>query len=735
MSIHKRSFRSDDHDEETFDHEEHHHSPNQKPKLTTKNDDNDHHHYGIFISNCLLSTDVVEAHILSYLNDKDLLRVACTSQFWRFVVGLHASKRDLLLFDENLSLDEMKFGLSLLWKSITLVSCKYEQLISTFHCDATSLTIIGGQTNRAFVKQLCEGKFDKLQLLAFIICGYSIEQVHWLCDTRDGCFPMLNYFNFAEQRAIVSHRDEQLRTLQKKFSHVKYFNMKDPFTVDRNYESIERRHTELTYLARHISRGTPNYERAFKYYSMAAESGDGKALEYVGYMYETGKGTPKNNTRAFYSYLSGANVFHSPDFALRVARMYEHGIGIPRDLKKACEYYEKCAFSRPEAALFMARVYEHGLEEVDIPIDESKALEFYKIADSSNAEIQFKIGLMYELGKGTPVSLPLAVSYYLRSARLGYTEADFALGRLALQMLDLPLSPQAALEHLKKAAENNHLEALFELGNIYEHGLLNEKIDNERALKYFELAAEKQSAAAQCKLGFNYDTGSCKVERNVEKAIQWYSKAAENGDTIALQNLGNIYLHGRGVPVDVERAFNYLKLSAEKGNADSALTIGQLYVKGGTSKNITKDISKAVHYFTQALSLNPNHTRSMYEIGKLHERRLVEHSSDFTALDWYLRACMSSHDEFLESCYKVVKIAGRLKYLQYAYSKFNQLLKRANSSSSSSLPLVFYLLGKIHEKGHLVGVDHSQAFNYYEKSATLGFEMARKRLENMELVI
>ncbi|KAG2377521.1 hypothetical protein C9374_009037 [Naegleria lovaniensis] len=724
----------------------------QIPKHQHEPIDHDHH-YGIFINNCLLSMDVVETHILSYLKDVDLLQVACTCQCWRFAVGLQAPKRDLFLFDEILSENEMKYGLSLLWKSITLIACRYEKLLSTFHCGITSLTIIGGQTNRSFVQQLCTGKFEALQQLALIICGYSSQQVEWLCEMNE-CFPKLKYFDFTEQRPIVS-TDPKLFRLLNKLSHVEHFNMNHKYkSVHKYTDAIERRNTQLTYLAKNLSKGTghdlrtvalifydgadylkKDYEKAFKYYSMAANSGDHKSLEYVGYMYETGKGVQKDNTRAFECYSSGAKTLNRPNLHLRVAKMYEHGVGTPRDLKKAVEHYELCSHTCSDAAEFIGRVYEFGLEEIGISIDETVALEFYKRASSFNAEIQFKIGHMYEMGKGTPMNLFSAAYYYQKSANLGNIEADYALGRLALHHGQTPA--QTGLEHLKKAALNNHVMALYELGTVYEQGLLDVKAaDPEQALQYFEMAASKENVLAQCKLGFIYDMGTCGVEKSAEKAIQWYSKAAHHGD---MKNLGLVYLYGRGVPVDLERAMNYLKLSAEKGNADAAFTMGTLYVKGNS--NVENNPQKALQHFTHAISLNPNHTVSMYEIGKLYERRLLvteeqpESTLDFTALDWYLRACSSSNDEFLEACYKVVKIAGRLKYLQDAYSKLNELMKKRGDQSSSSSPLALYLLGKIHEKGHLVGVDHSQAFNYYEKAAKLGFEMARKRLENMELVM
>ncbi len=51
---------------------------------------------------------------------------------------------------------------------------------------------------------------------------------------------------------------------------------------------------------------------------------------------------------------------------------------------------------------------------------------------------------------------------------------------------------------------------------------------------------------------------------NIAKALQWFRKAAEQGHTSSQNNLGNMYITGRGVPQDDAQAYMWFNLAASR---------------------------------------------------------------------------------------------------------------------------------------------------------------------------
>ena len=84
-----------------------------------------------------------------------------------------------------------------------------------------------------------------------------------------------------------------------------------------------------------------DYEKAFRYLSMAAEQGASRAIANLGYMYLTGLGVPRDIKRAIQLFEEVGKVeFHA---ALDLARIYARGINVPVDRERAYEWYSVVA--------------------------------------------------------------------------------------------------------------------------------------------------------------------------------------------------------------------------------------------------------------------------------------------------------------------------------------------------------------------------------------------------------
>jgi len=128
------------------------------------------------------------------------------------------------------------------------------------------------------------------------------------------------------------------------------------------------------------------------------------------------------------------------------------------------------------------------------------------LANQSNSQAQFRLGMMYYHGQGVPEDEKLAVYW------------------------------------LKKAAAQGHVEAMFELGQAFLLGSQTAKMvpdpDREAAVWYFQ-AASVGHAEAQYHLGLLFLAGKGVIESRRE-AQAWFRKAAAQGHAEAKKAISRV---------------------------------------------------------------------------------------------------------------------------------------------------------------------------------------------------
>ena len=117
-----------------------------------------------------------------------------------------------------------------------------------------------------------------------------------------------------------------------------------------------------------------------------------------------------------------------------------------------------------------------------------------------------------------------------------------------------------AVKWYRKAAEQNHPQALYELGVCYTKGAGVAR-DAVEAVKWYRKAAGQNYAEAQYNLGVCYDEGAGVVKDELE-AVKWYRKAAGQNLAEAQHNLGVCYDNGYGVLADSVEAYKWWLLAA-----------------------------------------------------------------------------------------------------------------------------------------------------------------------------
>jgi len=114
----------------------------------------------------------------------------------------------------------------------------------------------------------------------------------------------------------------------------------------------------------------------------------------------------------------------------------------------------------------------------------------------------------------------------------------------ALMAEDNGMSEEIVNLMLKRAADQNHLEAQFMLGAMFEDG-----DDMDTAVYYYELAASQQHPFAAFNLGSHYMSIS-----NAEKGMYWMSVALELGFEDVYSDLAIYLRRGELIPKDIKRA-------------------------------------------------------------------------------------------------------------------------------------------------------------------------------------
>ncbi|GEK15148.1 tetratricopeptide repeat protein [Aliivibrio fischeri] len=152
-----------------------------------------------------------------------------------------------------------------------------------------------------------------------------------------------------------------------------------------------------------------------------------------------------------------------------------------------------------------------------------------------------------------------------------------------------------AITWLTSAANNGSIEAQNKIGTIYAKGIGTEA-NTQLATQYFLKAAANQSSMAYYNLGKIYES-----EEKYSTSIDWYNKAIEENNSNAMNNLADLYLHGKGLVQNTHQAELLYIQAAELGNATAMRNLGFLYTN---NKEIKQDMSKAYFWFNLAAEKN-----------------------------------------------------------------------------------------------------------------------------------
>ena len=151
------------------------------------------------------------------------------------------------------------------------------------------------------------------------------------------------------------------------------------------------------------------------------------------------------------------------------------------------------------------------------------------------------------------------------------------------------------------------------------------------------LAAALLSLAAQPAFSDKTDPlqeGARSFQRaDYHAALASWRPLAVQGNPVAQNNLGILYLDGKGVPQDTSEAVRYLSLSAASGSSLGQNNLGGLYRDG---KGVPRDYARAAQWFTASAS--QGNSAGMYNLGLMYEMGQGMKPEPFHAYMWYALA-------------------------------------------------------------------------------------------------
>ncbi len=144
-----------------------------------------------------------------------------------------------------------------------------------------------------------------------------------------------------------------------------------------------------------------------------------------------------------------------------------------------------------------------------------------------------------------------------------------------------------------------------ELDDLYNKAiqLIKQKRVNE-ALDIINETALKGHVASQRGLGIAYMFGQFALKNDYEKAAYWFSEAIKNNDAISYNNLGMLYLEGKGVLQNINLAIEYITKAADLGFIDAQHNLADFYLAG---RHIKPDRSIAEKYYQKAYEQGDKH--------------------------------------------------------------------------------------------------------------------------------
>ena len=205
-----------------------------------------------------------------------------------------------------------------------------------------------------------------------------------------------------------------------------------------------------------------DYNKAFYWFTKAAEQGNLYALTNLGVMYYKGEGT-EQNTKKGIDYITKA-AEQGLDYAqCFLGRLYFSGNIVKQDYKQAIQWFNKAAGQKYGYAYFqLAICYENGY---GVEKDDKKAVEFYtKAVERHDYDAKTELAKHYLNGTGVEKDAKKATKLLSEAAEVIGSEANYILATCYENGTGVKKDMEKAIELYRNMSHKN--KAYFKLNTV-----------------------------------------------------------------------------------------------------------------------------------------------------------------------------------------------------------------------------------------------------------------------------
>ena len=454
---------------------------------------------------------------------------------------------------------------------------------------------------------------------------------------------------------------------------------------------------------------------------------------YVAYLFEHGIGVAKNLPKAKSLYTKSAESGDT-DAMLRLAYLYLEGRGTNRDYDKSYQWFSLAADSGSIDGITMLGFMKQNAFAVNKDIDGAIELYTEALARSLNiktraidpnlykggdAQAAYLLARLYDLM--VPQSAQkseLARAYYLIAAEQGYLKAQISLAKLYFTGKHGPRSFKNSLKWFSKAARQGSLDAILASGLHYDIGL-DVDIDVDEAKNLYQDAIISGFPGLHCLMN-TVKRSDTKPSLGME-INDYIRHMAESGVSRFQCLLGSYY--DRGVydyNQNKQEAYEWMKKSAKQGNPEAQVYLSRVMY---SKNNNTREVKLASEWLDKALAQKYPKSYTLKAETYLSD----EYSKDYdNAIKWLLKAADLNEREAQRKLGILYNRGdGVAKNQKVAFDWFEK-------ASFNGDHIAMFNMATMYEFGNGISKNEEKAILWYKKSASLGNKQAAENLKILE---
>jgi TPR repeat protein len=256
---------------------------------------------------------------------------------------------------------------------------------------------------------------------------------------------------------------------------------------------------------------------------------------------------------------------------------------------------------------------------------------------------------------------------------------------------------------------------------LYQHGR-GDPANFPEAFEAFQAAANENHADAQFYLGRMYQLGHG-TELDIEQAAIWYKKAGMQDEARAWNNLANIYNDPEFSEYSETEALHCYQRASDLGMAMGSYNLALSYRHGN---GLSVNFAEAERLYRLALQQYPNYPGAWIRLGRLYELGGHGIEQDLKAAEMaYRNAAMWNKNDQKNALYYLAD----LYYENEAFGTPPATILRIFSKAAELGSIEsMSRLGWIYNTGYYGTVDQELAMSYFEPAAAQGDDSAQNQL-------